>query len=88
LESTFFFCLATSAVSISQTAENDLSESKSISTTAQLPSGQEPVRVPVPALPDPQESSSPQRKKPRIDCPGEDNMPLNGTTAGSASGTE
>ncbi|XP_039513900.1 uncharacterized protein si:ch211-91p5.3 isoform X3 [Pimephales promelas] len=58
-----------SNLSISQAAENDLSESKSISTTAQLPSGQEPVRVPVPALPDPQESSSPQRKKPRIDCP-------------------
>ncbi|XP_077067156.1 uncharacterized protein LOC143720998 [Siphateles boraxobius] len=70
--------LATSAVSISQATEKDHSElkSKSISTTAQLPSGQEPVRVPVPvpvpALPEPQESSSPaaQKKKPRIDCPG------------------
>ncbi|KAK7117761.1 hypothetical protein R3I94_023096 [Phoxinus phoxinus] len=63
--------LATSAVPISQAAEKDHSElkSKTISTTAQLPSGQDPVRVPVPALPDPQESSSPQRKKPRIDCP-------------------
>ncbi|XDV52801.1 hypothetical protein PO909_021461 [Leuciscus waleckii] len=63
--------LASSAVSISQAAEKDHSElkSKSISTTAQLPSGQEPVRVPVPALLDPQESSSPLRKKPRIDCP-------------------
>ncbi|CAM4734856.1 unnamed protein product [Leuciscus chuanchicus] len=63
--------LASSAVSISQAPEKDHSElkSKSISTTAQLPSGQEPVRVPVPALLDPQESSSPLRKKPRIDCP-------------------
>jgi len=64
--------LATSAVSISQATEKDHSElkSKSISTTAQLPSEQEPV--PVPVLLDPQESSSPatQKKKPKIDCPG------------------
>ncbi|XP_016115447.1 uncharacterized protein [Sinocyclocheilus grahami] len=46
-------------------------KSESISTSAQLPSGQEPVRVPVPVQPDPPDSSSPasQMKKPRIDCP-------------------
>ncbi|XP_067293335.1 uncharacterized protein [Pseudorasbora parva] len=67
--------LATSiSLSISQEAEREFSELKSenVSTSAQLPSCQEPVCVPAPVLPDPQESISPaaQTKKPRIECPG------------------
>ncbi|XP_051740162.1 uncharacterized protein si:ch211-91p5.3 isoform X1 [Ctenopharyngodon idella] len=60
-----------SNLSISQAAEKEHSElkSESISTSAQPTSGQESVRDPAPVLPDPQESSSPERKKPRIDFP-------------------
>uniref|UniRef100_A0A9J8BNW7 Si:ch211-91p5.3 n=1 Tax=Cyprinus carpio carpio TaxID=630221 RepID=A0A9J8BNW7_CYPCA len=41
-------------------------KSESISTSAQPPSGQEPVHVPVPVQPD---SPASQRKKSKIDCP-------------------
>ncbi|XP_016303922.1 uncharacterized protein LOC107659483 isoform X1 [Sinocyclocheilus anshuiensis] len=62
-----------SNLSISQAAVKEHSDlkSESISTSAQLPSCQKSVCVPVPVQPDPPDSSSPasQRKKPRIDCP-------------------
>ncbi|KAL1247641.1 hypothetical protein QQF64_023017 [Cirrhinus molitorella] len=63
--------VVTSTVSISQAEVKDLSESKSISTSTQLPSGQESVQVPVHVQADPPDSSSTasQRKKPRIECP-------------------
>ncbi|KAI2648289.1 hypothetical protein H4Q32_018347 [Labeo rohita] len=62
-----------SNLSISQAAVKELSnlKSESISTSVKLPSGKEPVHVPVPVQPDPPDSSSPasQRKKRRIECP-------------------
>lgn len=59
--------VVTSTVSIRQAEVKDLSESESISTSAQ-----ESVSVPVNVQPDPPDSSSSasERKKPRIDCPG------------------
>ncbi|XP_058623675.1 uncharacterized protein si:ch211-91p5.3 isoform X2 [Onychostoma macrolepis] len=64
--------LITSTVSISEAEVKDHSESESICTSAQLPSRQESVHVPVPAEPDPPDSSSPASltKKPKIECPG------------------
>lgn len=64
--------LTNSAASITQAAEKEHSELKSgnICKSAQLPVFQEAACIPVPMLPDPQDSSSPAvvRKKPRIDC--------------------
>lgn len=84
--------LTISAVSINQEAVKEHLDlkSESISTSAQPPSGQEPVHVPVPVQPD---SPASQRKKSKIDCPGngacrkKDDVLLQGTPVGSASGT-
>ncbi len=64
--------MITSTAFISEAAVKDPSESVSISTSAQLPSCQESVHVPVPVQPDPPDTSSPAslRKKPKIECPG------------------
>ncbi|XP_043084402.1 uncharacterized protein si:ch211-91p5.3 isoform X2 [Puntigrus tetrazona] len=71
-----------SNLSVSQAAAKEHSESESTSTSAQIPSGQEPVRVPVPVQPDPPDSL---RKKPRLDCPSKDDVLLQGTPVGDAS---
>ncbi|XP_073688145.1 uncharacterized protein [Garra rufa] len=64
--------VVTSTVSISQAAvkEHSDSTSESVSTSAQPPSGQKSVHVPVHVQPDPPDSSSTpsQGKKTRIDC--------------------
>ncbi len=68
-------------------------KSESSSTSAQLPSGQESVHVPVPVQPPDSSSSASLRKKPRIECPGngacrnKDDVLLQETLVGSASGT-
>ncbi len=62
--------LITSTVSISEAAVKDHSESESISTSAQLPSSQESVHVPVPVQPPDSSSPASLRKKPKVECPG------------------